>query len=85
MDKLDILARLLKEGHITIEEFKLLSVKEIEVKYEYVNPPYFAWTEKTILPYIYPLNPYEITCDSAGNKHYTTSNLMSFTTDGDKS
>lgn len=69
--KLEILARLLQNKHITIEEFVTLSVKEIEVRYEYINPPYKFnnWD-----------NPFITTCKSTSG--YAATNLTYYTTDG---
>jgi hypothetical protein len=52
-DKIKILLRLYKAGNITKEEFKLLSVKDVE--YLYPNYPYQQ-------PQITYTPPYTVTC-----------------------
>jgi hypothetical protein len=88
--KLEILARLLQDKHITVEEFTILAGKEVQ--YIYWNYPHY------VQPYTSPvrwgttadkitISAEDIYKNLSGNlknrnRQYSTTNLMSYTADG---
>lgn len=75
--KMELLERLVKEGHITLEEAMLLTEKEKEYVYIPQSHPWDGTIVQPSQPYQpqpiwYGINPYNITCSTVNSPNSNT-------------